>query len=169
MQVNAAYNVIPRDGCWKGVHAEFVNHQLLCTLVATRCPWITWQCGGGAARCDQRSVWIRLFFPPILTWKSWIAPTWGLVVMEICQRNKKCYVKGQGICLKNYLSSYFAPKNKRTLKRGCCLLLSAVWCEDCSVRLWVRRGWCELQPRKLKIASGKQSILAHTVAHFRDL
>lgn len=54
-----------------------------------------------------------LFFFQILTWKFWIAQTWGLVAIEIWQRNKKCYVKGQGIFLKKYLSSHFTPKKKK--------------------------------------------------------
>lgn len=146
--------MVPRDGCWKSIYAKFINHQLLCTLLTTRCPWIT--C---SAVVEQHFVTNGqsefTFFSQILTWKSWITPTWGLVVIQICQGNKKCYVKGQSTFLKKYLSSYFTPEKKRKLKWGCGLLLSAVWCEDCSVQLWVRRGWCALKSRKLKIASGK--------------
>lgn len=116
------------------------------------------QCSGGAAICWPRLSLI-FCFSQILTWKYWITPTWGLVEIEICQGNKKCYVKEQGTFLKKYLSSYFIPKIKKgSSDETMVWSWSAVWCEDYSVQLWVRRGWCALKSTKLKLAQENRAF-----------
>lgn len=149
--------MVPRNGCWKGVYAEFIKRQLLCTLLPTRCPWITCSAVVEQHFLTSGHSELTFFFPPqILTWKSWIAPTWGLVVAEICQGNKKMLCeRAKHFPEEIFIFLFYNFKKKRKLKWGCGLLVSAAWCEDCLVQLWVRRGWCALKSRKLKIASGK--------------